>query len=88
MVEVEYDGVTMEANALVGDAGIPTLANTARGALRVGYDFVLACRTGHSDPMHAHKVAVVWWLSISMLSRVQWHAGLPKRHLIGALLLR
>ena len=35
MVEVEYDGVTMEANALVGDAGIPTLANTARGFLRV-----------------------------------------------------
>ena len=34
-VEVEYDGVTMEANALVGDAGIPTLANTARGLLRV-----------------------------------------------------
>ena len=34
-VEVEYDGVTMEANALVGDAGIPTLANTARGWIRV-----------------------------------------------------
>ena len=34
-MEVEYDGVTMEADALVGDAGIPTLANTARGWLRV-----------------------------------------------------
>ncbi len=34
-VEVEYDDVTIEADALVGDAGIPTLANTARGWFRV-----------------------------------------------------
>jgi len=62
MVEVEYDGVTMEANALVGDAGIPTIANTARGVLRVRNAWP-SMPTCHSDQcIRKHGCRAFWWL--------------------------
>ena len=71
-MEVEYDGVTMEANALVGDAGIPTLANTARGWLRVRTVWRLeALHQGHRTTQCAFEVVAIKMLA----STASWVAS-------------